>query len=233
MKADKMENIMRDYFGAYKISRLKGRKTDGAFLLSYFIAMPVVIGVSGNVNFRWEYIAAFIGIFLPMGLSCMDVLLRSPGLDKMLYLCPMTRDERKKHIWGIYYFGLGIHMLVALVGVGFIIPFSHCDIFSVIQILLNDFLIAVLVSSERNEESNQTNKEQLLQIWLIATALISNIIETAVVTDEMADADIIVKLVLFGIFVVIQLPMAIKYGRYVKQRLNDAVDYETWQRRTA
>lgn len=228
-----MGNIVKDYFGAYKISRLKGRRTDGAFLMSYFIAMPVVIGVSGNVNFRWEYIAAFIGIFLPMGLSCLDVLLRSPGLDKMLYLCPMTRDERKKYIYGIYYLGLGVHMIVALMGVGFIIPFSNCDIFSVIQILLNDFLIAILISSERGGENSLTDKEQLLQIWLIATALISNMIETAVVTDEMADKDIVVKLALFGIFVVLQLPMAIKYGGYVKQRLNDAVDYETWQRRTA
>ena len=45
--------------------------------------------------------------------------------------------------------------------------------------------------------------------------------------------DQIVKLVLFLIFVMAQLPLAVIYGRYVKQRLDDAVCYETWQRRAA
>ena len=55
--------------------------------------------------------------------------------------------------------------------------------------------------------------------------------ETAVVTDELPE--LIVKLVLFLIFVMAQLPLAVIYGRYVKQRLDDAVCYETWQRRAA
>lgn len=225
-----MKNIVRDYFRAIKISRLKGRETNGLFLLSYFIVMPVLIGVSGNVNFRREYMMAFIGILLPMALCCLDTLFRSPGLDKMMYLCPMSREERKKYIYGMYCFGVAVRMLISLMGVCIIIPFSHCDLFSAVQILLNDFLIAVMTASEGSRENDRMNREIQRQILIIALAFISNIIETAIVADELPD--FWVKLALFGIFVIVQLPMALKYGRYQKQKLDDAVYYETWQRRT-
>lgn len=224
-----MKNIVRDYFRAIKISRLKGRETNGLFLLSYFIVMPVLIGVSGNVNFRREYMMAFIGILLPMALCCLDTLFRSPGLDKMMYLCPMSREERKKYIYGMYCFGVAVRMLISLMGVCIIIPFSHCDLFSAVQILLNDFLIAVMTASEGSRENDRMNREIQRQILIIALAFISNIIETAIVADELPD--FWVKLALFGIFVIVQLPMALKYGRYQKQKLDDAVYYETWLRR--
>ncbi len=224
-----MKNIVRDYFRAIKISRLKGRETNGLFLLSYFIVMPVLIGVSGNVNFRREYMMAFIGILLPMALCCLDTLFRSPGLDKMMYLCPMSREERKKYIYGMYCFGVAVRMLVSLMGICIIIPFSHCDLFSAVQILLNDFLIAVMTASEGSRENDRMNREIQRQILIIALAFISNIIETAIVADELPD--LWVKLALFGIFVIVQLPMALKHGRYQKQKLDDAVYYETWLRR--
>lgn len=226
-----MKNIVRDYFRAIKISRLKGRETNGLFLLSYFIVMPVLIGVSGNVNFRREYMMAFIGILLPMALCCLDTLFRSPGLDKMMYLCPMSREERKKYIYGMYCFGVAVRMLISLMGICIIIPFSHCDLFSAVQILLNDFLIAVMTASEGSRENDRMNREIQRQILIIALAFISNIIETAIVADELPD--FWVKLALFGIFAIVQLPMALKYGRYQKQKLDDAVYYETWLRRTA
>lgn len=224
-----MKNIVRDYFRAIKISRLKGRETNGLFLLSYFIVMPVLIGVSGNVNFRREYMMAFIGILLPMALCCLDTLFRSPGLDKMMYLCPMSREERKKYIYGMYCFGVAVRMLVSLMGICIIIPFSHCDLFSAVQILLNDFLIAVMTASEGSRENDRMNREIQRQILIIALAFISNIIETAIVADELPD--FWVKLALFGIFAIVQLPMALKHGRYQKQKLDDAVYYETWLRR--
>lgn len=225
-----MKNIVRDYFRAIKISRLRGRETNGLFLLSYFIVMPVLIGVSGNVNFRREYMMAFIGILLPMALCCLDTLFRSPGLDKMMYLCPMSREERKKYIYGMYCFGVAVRMLISLMGVCIIIPFSHCDLFSAVQILLNDFLIAVMTASEGSRENDRMNREIQRQILIIALAFISNIIETAIVADELPDYW--VKLALLGIFTIVQLPMALKYGRNQKQKLDDAVYYETWQRRT-
>lgn len=224
-----MKNIVRDYFRAIKISRLKGRETNGLFLLSYFIVMPVLIGVSGNVNFRREYMMAFIGILLPMALCCLDTLFRSPGLDKMMYLCPMSREERKKYIYGMYCFGVAVRMLISLMGVCIIIPFSHCDLFSAVQILLNDFLIAVMTASEGSRENDRMNREIQRQILIIALAFISNIIETAIVADELPD--LWVKLALFGIFAIVQLPMTLKHGRYQKQKLDDAVYYETWLRR--
>lgn len=224
-----MKNIVRDYFRAIKISRLKGRETNGLFLLSYFIVMPVLIGVSGNVNFRREYMMAFIGILLPMALCCLDTLFRSPGLDKMMYLCPMSREERKKYIYGMYCFGVAVRMLVSLMGICIIIPFSCCDLFSAVQILLNDFLIAVMTASEGSRENDRMNREIQRQILIIALAFISNIIETAIVADELPD--FWVKLALFGIFAIVQLPMALKHGRYQKQKLDDAVYYETWLRR--
>lgn len=226
-----MKDMVRDYFGSYRINRLAGKKTDGLYFLSWFIAMPVYIGVSGNVNFDREYMIAFMGILWPMGLSCLDTLLRSPGLDKMLYLCPMSKEERKRCIYRTYYFGVGIHMLVSFIGICVLLPFTHCDAFSAVQILLNDSLVAILVSSETGGENGRADKETALQILMIALALISNMIETAVVADELPD--LWVKAALFGIFLMVQLPMAVKYGGYVKQRLYDAVYYETWQRRAA
>ena len=88
-----------------------------------------------------------------------------------------------------------------------------------------------MTASEGSGENDGTNKEIQQQILIIALAFISNIIETAIVADELPD--FWVKLALFGIFVIVQLPMSLKYVRYQKQKLDDAVCYETWLRRTA
>lgn len=173
---------------------------------------------------------AFAGILLPMALCCLDILLRGTGLDKMMYLCPMSREERKKYIYGVYCFSVAVRMMIALTGVCIIIPFSHCGLFSAVHILLNDFLIAVMTGAEGSMEKDKTNKEVQQQILTAALSFISNIIETAVVAGEAPE--LFVKPLLLGIFVIIQLPMALKYGRYQKQKLDDAVYYETWQRRT-
>ena len=60
---------------------------------------------------------------------------------------------------------------------------------------MNDFLVAVLIASDRNREGDMADREIGLQIGIIASAFISNIMETAVVTDELPE--LIVKLVLF------------------------------------
>lgn len=223
-----MKQIMADYFSAYKISRLKGKGTDGLFFLAYFIAMPVFIGINGTVNFNWNYMLIFTGIFLPMCLSVLGIRLRSPGLDKMRYLCPMSREERKKYIYGIYGFGIGVRMIISLMGVCLVLFVSHCSPLRAVVILLNDFLIAGLLASD-GDRREEWSGEVLLWIWILVLSMISNIVEVGILADEIPDT--FVQMALFLIFLLIQLPMAVKYRKYVRQRLDDAVYYETWQRR--
>lgn len=223
-----MKQIMAGYFSAYKISRLKGQGTEGIFFMAYFIAMPVLLWVNGAVNFNWRYMLLFTGIFLPMGLSSLDIILRSPRLDKMRYLCPMSREERKKYICGIYGFGIGVRMIISLMGVGLVLFASHCSPLQVVLILLNDFLMAGLMATDRDWRKEYA-KESVFQVWILALSLISNIVEAGILADELPDT--FLQMALFLIFLLIQLPMAVKYRKYVRQRLDDAVYYETWQRR--
>lgn len=224
-----MKSVIRNYLNMYRAGRNKidtgsGAGLVGAYTIAIVIAVPMFVSMDGTGNILWKNMPAVSALILfPMAISCFGGALRRPELDKMLYLCPMSRRERKKYIYGAYCFGVGFNMLFAVIGICMVIPISCCDVFSAVQILLNDFLLAIMIAAGRKEKERSSSKEILMQMFLAASAFISNIIEMIMVLDK--DSNILPKAGMLAFFCVIQLPMAVKYGRYVKGELDHAVYY--------
>ena len=100
-------------------------------------------------------------------------------------------------------------MLIAAVGLCIVVCVSDCDIFSVIQILLNHMLVAAMVSHGQRTDDKRRRKVIVIGEVLFATSLLSNAIQFRIIV--LAPHVLWVKLVLFFIFCAVQLPLEIWY----------------------
>ena len=158
-----------------------------------------------------------------MLLTYYSICIHPLKLGKMMYLCPMNPEERKEYIYGSYYFRIGFHMVIVLLGLCIAVPLSYCDIFSSLQILLNHAMTVVLVTSVQKKE-NERSDLNVIGIFIVITALISNIVEYGIIMD--AEPDIAIKVSLFIVFCLIQVPLEIAYVKHIKKELRNSVFYE-------
>ena len=217
------KHIIQDYFSAYKIRSYKWHGTNLEFLIIYFAAYFCMISRKSVTTFEWKSIIILAAIFLPMLLTYYSICIHPLKLGKMMYLCPMNPEERKEYIYGSYYFRIGFHMVIVLLGLCIAVPLSYCDIFSSLQILLNHAMTVVLVTSVQKKE-NERSDLNVIGIFIVITALISNIVEYGIIMD--AEPDIAIKVSLFIVFCLIQIPLEIAYAKHIKKELRNSVFYE-------
>lgn len=220
------KHIVQDYFGAYRMRSHKWHGTNLEFLIIYFTAYFCMISRKGASTFEWKSVIICVAIFLPMLLTYLSIHIHPLKLGKMMYLCPMKPEERKEYIYGSYYFRIGFHMAIAILGLCIAFPMSYCDIFSSLQILLNHAMTAVLVSSVQKKE-NESSDLNVIGIFIVSIALISNIVEYGVIMD--AEPDIAIKAGLFIVFCLIQIPLETAYVKHIKKELRNSVFYENKQ----
>lgn len=220
------KHIIQDYFSAYKLRGYNWHGTHLEFLIIYFTAYFCMISPRSVTTFEWKSIIILAAIFLPMLLTDYSICIHPLKLDKMMYLCPMNPEERKEYIYGSYYFRIGFHMVIVLLGLCIAVPLSYCDIFSSLQILLNHAMTVVLVTSVQKKE-NERSDLNIIGIFIVITALISNIVEYGIIMD--AEPDIAIKVSLFIVFCLIQIPLEIAYVKHIKKELRNSVFYESKQ----
>ena len=217
------KHIIHDYFSAYRMSNHKWHGANLEFLIVYFFAYFCIILRKGEAIFEWKAVITCAAIFLPMLLTNLSIHFHPLKLGKMVYLCPMNPEERKEYIYGSYYFRIGFHMVIAILGLCIAIPMSYCDIFSSLQILLNHAMTVVLASSIQKRE-NDSSDLNVIGIFIVSIALISNIVEYGIIMD--AEPDIALKVSLFIVFCLIQIPLEIAYVKHIKKELRNSVFYE-------
>lgn len=215
-----INDIIRDYFAMFRIGNL--RKNNLANKLSffpfYFIGMTLCGPFLSHTKIFWRVAVVLFAVFTPIALPYFSVLAHPIRLPKMMYLCPMQPDERRKYIYGSYYFRVGMHMLPGVLGVYIAVVYSYCDIFSVIEMLLNDLTVALLISREQEAGGIVTGD------MIFVIAVLSSAIQVGIIAD--AEPDMGMKTILFIVFCLVQLPLEIRHLKSVGKQLQAAVSFE-------
>lgn len=218
--------IIQDFFEAFRIKKLKWNDGRDMFLMVciyiFLLSSWIIPGIEeGRVD--GNRIITLTAVLLPIFLNYWSIYAHPVKLNKIMYLCPLDPEERKEYIYGTYFFRIGLHILLSLVGLCIVVPITYCDIFSCIQILLNDLMAAFIIISAPVTVNGISNMSGI-EVVIFSTTIISNIVECGIIMDE--NPDIAVKIVLFGVFLLIQLPCAIAYMKSVKKVLKSSIYYE-------
>lgn len=230
-----IRDYIRDYMDTYRLYYMKQlwgdkEKRELLFFLM-FLSILLMLDLKGKG-------IIVLAIFVPMFLSFFSGLLRPIRPGKMMYLCPMDRKERRSYIYGSYYFRIILHMLFAVLGIGVLVLFFRCDMLSVLEILLNDFMITIYIMPEQKVVNQwEISKEEQMKIFPQEMAIILNSIQAVFIAKEQEYAGavfssngdghhLIGKGIILLIFFLIELPLYLQYRKYVKKELEDAVFFE-------
>lgn len=219
--------IIQDFFEAFKIYKHNKQQGINYEILTlcfcmYFVCIWTNLS-KGESRLEWKMAVTCAAVLLPMLFTYYSIYIHPPKLGKMMYLCPMSPEERREYIYGSYFFRIGFHMLIAIAGLCIAILIFYCDIFSAIQILLNHIMLAALASFTQKKDGGKDNA-YYMEIFILSLALISNLVEYGIIVDE--EPDTAIKIVLFIVFCVIQAPLEIVYIKHLKRELKNAVFYE-------
>ena len=217
--------FISDYMRAYNWNRFK-EKWEGDFFTS-FIAFWVFFSSCGELhatgNLTIHSCIVFLALYLPMYFTIFSGQIHSVKPEKMMYLCPMDIHQRRAYIYSSYYFRIILHMVILVIGIMILFPFSYCDGISIAEILINGLIISGFIPSGRNTRAEMEIVEVQKGI-LIGVALIVNVIQAGIIMDNKPD--IVPKIVLFGVLLLVQLPLSIQYYKWVREELRAAVNYE-------
>lgn len=217
--------IVADFFGAFRPGGLRrNRALHSLYFLSvYFICMPIVLGYLGGRESAWRSMIVQYAVYLPMLFSDYSVYVHSARLPKIMYLCPMNPEERRNYIYGSYYFRIILHMLTAILGVCIAAANSGCDVISVMQVLWNHLLVAVLIDGEPQADGRTCG--MVIGEIIFVVAMVSNVIQVGIIMS--GGMNLWGELTVFFLFGVVQLPMEIWYVKYIGRTLRTAVFFES------
>lgn len=219
-----LRKIAVDYFRAYSWHGIKEMwKTNTGGLVGMIgIIYPLIVVLCQMESD--EKIVCLL-VYLPMLYILFSVYMHPIRLCKMMYLCPMEPDERRQYIRSSYRFGIFVHFSVAVIGLGMLVMLYDCDMIAVAEILLNDLVLSLLISSRKRQEEGYGAilKETVCMICMIVVSMLSNFILALAVADK--DPGKVMIIILAGI-VFIQIPLSIGYRKYVRSELEAVVYYE-------
>lgn len=219
-----LKEIVGDYFRRFHIENMKELlKTNTVVLVSVVYPLIVWLVMAGDAG---EDRAVFLLIYLPILYILLSFYAHPVTMPKMLYLCPMGADRRRRYIRYSYYFKVGVQMTVAIVGTVFLMACTGCDVLSVTEILLSDFILSILIPPKKKKDEccGNFDRESVYMTCMIAISVLSNLGQMVAVSDK--EPHKILQIVILVCFVAIQIPLTVQYLKYVKRELEAAVYYE-------
>lgn len=221
--------LIRDYFDAFRIANLR-QKLGTAFSKS--ILLPVMcafsnifVGQLQKSTFAWTDAVQFLAVLLPMWFSYFSMAVHPIQLSKMMYLCPMNEEDRRKYIYSSYLFRIIIHMSISFLGFWIAAGSSRWDCFTVAWILTNQLISATLVNGGAQTGSGMPVVGELLFLF----ALIEAVLQIDCMRGEDSDKWIF-NLCMLIFFCAVQVPLEWIYMKYIRKSLQSAVLYEDSQR---
>ena len=226
-----LKDIVRQYTQAYKWSRLTEQFRQCPqviFFPIWFLFIMLETLISSSLR---EKIVFFL-VFFPMLHSYFSGVVHSVRLNKMMYLCPMDSVGRRAFIYRSYYFRICFHMGLALAGILVMFSFGRPNILPVVGILCNDLMMSCILPWEKTGEDQwDITKETLYKIFIVYIAGICNMILTDVLMDGVSVKGVAAGITMLplGILVFIQIPLCIRYRRFIKMELEHGVEYEDFK----
>ena len=225
-----LRHLISEYIRAFAFDRRRqiwGKNDSISFFLMTWMALFFFMSVFdtdilGGAS-SWGRRCGLAAVYLPMLLNLFSCQIHPVRPEKFLYLCPMDSGERRQYIYGTFYFRVFVQMLTACAGVAFLFLFVSLDLLSAAVILLNDLALSILIPFD-DRSPDAVNKAVWLTGFLIVIAFLTNGLQYMVAIGTIRYGA--VRWILLAVLVLVQLPIALQYGRYVKQELLAALQYE-------
>ncbi len=216
-------NMFREYMADWSWNKIKeGTSENKAVWSCMYAAFIMMFSASGSIageNFQLTDALLSIGTFLPICIVMISVMEHPIRLRKMRYLCPQTEEERARSVRRTYYFRVGIHMIIFLLGLLllFSVGFFHWE--SLVFLLLNDFMLSTIVPV-----NGINGKAVFQQVVLLIAIMLTNMAQLVVISGPEPHRT--VQIILYAILFLIELPLFIGFSKYIKEELRAAKNFE-------
>lgn len=227
-----LKYVVRDYFRAFKWGNIKEtwRATSQTSFTIFLVIWLELVEVNCGLGDIREQIVYTCALYLPIAFAWFSAVIHPVQLTKMMYLCPVSKEERSRYVKQSYYFRIMFHMLIVVAGMMICILFSRWDGIAVLAILLNDLAFCQLLPSgeqaDRNEKGIYTSHEWeiCLKLFLAFTVDIFTVVWVEFLFDH--EVSNLVKLVLLLLMLCFEIPMTRANLKYVRRDLRAAAEYE-------
>ena len=225
-----LKYVVRDYFKAFNRKNVKTHFRE--FYARMFVvacSYATCFGLQDDDTTRSTRIVLFAITFSTIFIYFSGCI-HTNRLPKMMYLCPMSVKERKEYIHKSFCFKIAFDLLIATGAVALMLRFSHFDGFAFSAIWWNELIFSVLLSTtvsidDRSGTPSRNNTRYgLLKSFLEFIILISVYAWTCTLMIE--EPAIVVECIGFGIMLCLELPMIVRFLKYVRLDLRAAVEFE-------
>lgn len=219
-----LKEIAGDYFRTFTIGGIiELLKTNATAFVSMIYPLFVWFLMLGSGR---EDGIVFLMIYLPVLFIFFSFSMHPVRLHKMMYLCPMRADRRRAYIRYSYFFRIAVQMAAAFAGTVLLMVYAQCSIISAAEILLSDFILSILIPLKKKTDECYGNfdRETVYLSCMITISVLSAFGQMVIVSDK--EPHVILQIIIMVCFVMIQLPLTLRYWKYVKRELEAAVYYE-------
>lgn len=233
-----MRRVIRDYFAAFRIDRIKAGYRSGNPFTNWFPIVYVLFVMPASLQVFTKSLDVTIRFFVTGVLLLFDLYaapLHPISLPKLLYLCPMSETERRDYIRKSYGFKIGFPVGLSALGMAVLWIFGKINGIFGLVVIAETGAIAICggimgraqkdgYAREKKPSDNFEGRdgwETLAIIVSVACAFFTMLY--AVWLEDFWD---IMSLVCVVCMVCMELPLTILMIRRVKPAQERALNYE-------
>lgn len=228
-----LKNIVREYFSAFRLGNIKAsyQKNNWWFFIYMGIILPIIIFSGGAESFR--QILAYYVLMLPVAFELFAVPLHPFALPKIMYLCPMTEQERREYLVKSYWMKVLFPCIVELVVVIGLAVTGWYNNFLLGQFFTLNTMLVLSVSLQTRTMGAEFNMATSKERWETAALviLLFQIIFLIAGVTEWEECSGAAKVICVGVLVLLDLPLTLKVLGFWKNTVEHMLCYERYDRK--
>ena len=230
-----IKNVICDYIRGFSLSRVRqAYQHGGYFFIAYAMtAMPLVCGFFEDA----ESVITYYMVMFP-ALFCLYAAPLHPFImPKVMYLCPMDRQERHRYIEWSGYLHIIVPFILGVAGVLILLILNLTDVVCACGLLLNMLILPIWccgmnsngfgeISENGKRHFNINTGTGIRETVGIFVTILSEFAYCCILRWH-EHVPLLVKCVWLGVGVFFQLPLTIRYLKGWNEAVERAASYET------
>ncbi len=220
--------VLRDYFTAFHWSNFVDnyRRGNWWWMIQFLVVTPVLMKVYDSSATTLTFLCVMVPIIFCVAAEGHHQTL----LPKMIYLCPMSREERKKYILASCGVRIAIPTIVGIAGVLILLGCGIADWMYSVGVILNITVLSTCLGaclyvngpSKFTENGTIDSNAGLLEIFILLVTMFTGFLYAC----WEGYASLWLRLVFLGVQLLIMVPMIVSYLKKWQKSMEQALLYE-------
>lgn len=228
--------VVRDYFTAFRWSNVRAcmKAYHWYFFVYLFICIPLFECI---VSCGWKIDLA--RVLVPAGIAMFVVfaaLLHPVTLPKIMYLCPLSREQRREYVRKAWLFKTAVPIVMTVFLMTVLEACGKIEFFPGIQITVTISVLAISTSvAEQGTEKRLPSDKERRNVWemtgdgwIVAAVVMFTVITSLMLAiygmgENISETDAIV---IAAVSAIMELPLTIQALRHIRRKLAACIDYE-------